>query len=166
MASVSRVTAVPALLAILLGLSACSDARGNFPAEIELEDELLSNAEAVFIEGCLISVFRLSDRASARVQEEGALFLDRLKPRDDTAPVLGRWLATPVQGTSYGASDRLRELGAATFAIAGCGEDNPFDRAVERALVRPGSYFSRTPNGEGLMVIAPKDNLAAFMYVG
>ena len=154
------------ILSLCAGLAACNDAHGNFPAAIELEETLVSNWEGAFVEGCHLSVYRLSARTAARLHDQGERFLAGSEPRERDAPALGPWLETPVSGSSPDAFDPLFQLGPPAYAIAGCGEENPYDRRIEDALLQPGSFYSLTENGEGLVLIAPKERIAAFLYVG
>jgi hypothetical protein len=153
-------------LALCAIVSACGDARGNFPAEIELEGALLVNADGFFREGCHVSVYRVSERTVARLRSRGVALLRGHGPRNDEAPAFREWLESPVSASANDQSDPLFDLGPPEYAIAGCGDDNPYERQIESALLEPGSFYSLTENGEGMLVVAPKTRIAAFMYVG
>lgn len=191
-AVVWAVAACLALALILLALLAAfvagvllwaryEDPRGRLPEQVETTRPAI-NATIVAANGsCLFYLYLLKDQTTAALRDEGLAFLgDSLPPKNDPRDSYGPWRETPLLlgGRNGEHSDpdgdgNMREI----KALRAGGECSiPREKSQKRALPpeietynvyqslrEPGGFYALTRNGEGMVIIDPRRELAVFL---
>ena len=149
-----------AAMAGALLLAGCNNLEDELPPRIEVGAEVTSVSNGFFIEGCRNAVFRLSESTAKQLKERGIAFLREAPASSGQAHRYSEWIETPVE---------LPE-GRSIFdamPVLPCGEQSDFPaREIESALRARGSFYALTDNGEGMLLVAPRQRLAAVFYVG
>jgi hypothetical protein len=150
------------LVSAALLLSFCTNVRHELPDEIEISDVIASSSAGFFMEGCASVVYRLSERTATQVTQRGQTFIREVDPPRNENPdnAYGDWTPTPV----IDPNDTIFAL----RALGGCnGERGDFHaRELRSALDAPGSFYALTSNREGMILVIPRERLAAFLYFG
>lgn len=160
----------------VFGLTTCAVldhqvAKGRLPSSVEVSRVTAVSQMSGGLEACIYVAYSITPASAARLEQGGLAFLEGARPsEDDARNPFGVWRRTPlaiderrrVRLEPGGGSIPLFALGA----NEGCGDgkDRPVD--ARRLLGRPGSFYSVTQNGEGLVVINPASAAAAFLYFG
>jgi hypothetical protein len=139
--------------------SACADGRQEFPAQIELEEQIASSASGFFMEGCASAEYRLSESTIKAIEADGLSFFRATQPAGGGLHVYRNWTETPLAPGERLPWDALG---------GGCDDSRSHLRAyqLERALQSSGNFYTFTENHEGMLLIVPSMKLAAFFYVG
>lgn len=140
------------------------------PIAIETDAVLAANSGFGLTQGCQAAVYRLSDSTIDRLEQDGIDFLQSSVPRTKNPNnPYQEWRETPgmidLAHNGQGARDTVYGL----YAMGGCSNrsDDAFhSREISQALTNPGSFYTITANREGIMIVAPKQKLAAYFYFG
>lgn len=164
---------LPAL--VLLASGYCTERLWNWerralPGAVVIDAVLTSSSDGGFREGCSSVVYQLADSTVAAIEKQGLSYLETGGPPPDENPEnrYGPWRETP------GEIDLARNLEGAAVdipaldAMGGCGSRSgrAFSRQIAAAVAKPGSFYMRTSNYEGIILVIPKERLAAYFYLG
>jgi hypothetical protein len=162
----------------LLVLGMCSylswdEPRGRLPPQIEVRRVLASDSKiGGFLEGCVFAAYQISETSAKDLERRGLPAIEGTVPAKDSASnPYGPWRATPLAiDEDHRYLDPATAGSKSLFALGAAGRcQSRGARAPISAwetLRQPGSFYSITRNGEGLIVIDPKRRLAVWMYFG
>lgn len=144
-------------------LTTNSNSAGYLPKELGNVQVLTSNVHLGLREGCDLHIFELETGVSNKIQEIGITYFDGdTKPRanrslkNKNTNLYSQWSYTPVPEDSYawGALNCSKET------------DRELIIRIRSGMENAGSYYIMTRNKEGVIVVLPNENLAAFLYYG
>ncbi|RZK03294.1 MAG: hypothetical protein EOO76_03195 [Novosphingobium sp.] len=141
------------------------------PMTIETDAVLAADSTFGLLEGCQAAVYRLSDRAATRLEHERIGFLrDGPAPRtENSSNPYQEWRETPGTIDLARNGEGARETIFGLYAMGGCNNgsgDDFHSREISQALTSPGSFYTVTANREGIIIVAPKQKVAAYFYFG
>ena len=146
------------ILAGTFVLAACTDLAEELPEQVEIGNVIATRSAGFFMESCNNAIYALSVETAEKVQNEGAEFLERRE--SGSKHHYSNWRETPAPVPEGGSV-------YSSYPILPCGEQDDFPhQKIEEALTRSGSFYALTPNGEGMLLVAPRQRIAAVFYVG
>lgn len=144
-------------------LTTNSNSAGYLPKKLGNVQVLTSNVQLGFIEGCDLYIFQLESSVSNKIKEIGITYFESdNKLRSDSSlkskntNPYSQWKSTPVPKDSY------------SWGALGCGKetDGELIRQIRNGMESASGYYIMTRNKEGVIVVLPNENLAAFLYYG
>lgn len=168
-----------AALILLFAWFEWDEPHGQLPSVVRTSEVLAFESAGFFREGSACGLYRLHPETIAGLRARGLAFLgtDTHPRKENESNRYAPWRETPLRFID---GDRVQldpvrppELLFSLHA-SGCRSGppgnilTPQDRVedVRRALAAPGSYFTVTGNGEGMIVVDPASGLAWFLYSG
>ncbi len=150
-----RSTTTAGLMAVL-ALAGCKDVRSEFPAGIELGEEIAASRS--FTGDCSSAEYRLSDETLDAIDAGATGFFYRLGETGGISEAYGPWTETPLR------PEQQRPWGA----FGGCGDDRDIGRAkdLDAVLQSSDSYYTFSKDGTTMLLIVPGMKLAAYFHVG
>ena len=139
---------------MLAGCGAPEWPEQHFPEQVEVEQTLFAESSYGMREGCTAILVELTERSSTLLQ-------------NPTRRVNGRWVTDPPKG--WTASPVKAGEGQSYYeaALNGCNDEGRRPLGdMAGAMQRPGAYFRKLNNGEGIAIIIPRAKLAGFFYFG
>lgn len=132
--------------------------RQALPPEVQSSEIIAFDSESALREGCAFGVYRITPDTAARFMRGDRLPAEwsrtPLEIEDDQYVHVGperRRVTLYANHASTCASDKVRRLGLNDY------------RAV---LGQPGNWYKIFNGGEGMILVAPGERLAWYMYVG
>ena len=152
---------------VQFGCGATEWERGVFPEKLSLRSVIASCHSSSLREGVAVAYLQLDPEAATRIRAEGiGYFADALVGRN--GEVLRPWAVTPLNIVS---NDLRDATGAIVYAwpMRGCNNDDialEVSNRISAEYEAGRAYYTTFNNGEGLLVVAPDMNLAAYYYFG
>jgi hypothetical protein len=160
------------LLGLLALLSWCNSPQrwiDQLPSAIAVDEVLDGDDQRGIPSGCFKVVYRLSQSTIDHLNRDGIRYLST-GTRGDENPRnrFGPWRETPrdidLETNGHG-SNTIFGL----YAMGGCSGKSSgkrYEGNLPAALEAPGSYYTVTSNREGIIIVAPRERLAAYFYFG
>lgn len=152
------------LIASATILTSCAPLEQDLPGMVKTDEVLASNSLGIFMEACAKTVFRLSEATANAASSQGLRFFEGMSPplNENSRNPYSEWKGTPILDDD-GQPSHVSAMGA----IGGCGElGNDYNKNLGHALAQKGNYYTLTQNEEGMIIVAPRSKLAAFLYFG
>lgn len=146
-----------------LKLTTNSNSAGYLPKKLGNVQVLTSNVHPGLREGCDLHIFELKAGISNKIKKIGITYFEGdTQPRaditlktKDTNPY-SQWSYTSVPEDSY------------SWSALNCGKetDRELINLIRSGMEGTSGYYIMTRNKEGVIVVLPNENLAAFLYYG
>jgi len=161
------------VFSLCLLLAGCSLPAGwerePFPEELPLGRVIGSCQSGGLREGIVVAFVELRPGAAAEIEKRGLAYFDGLVVGRNTT-TLQPWAKSPLEKPD--GINAVDSTGAPVYAwpMAGCGDradlDNPASLKAVSDFDEGNAFYTTFNNGEGLLIIAPRANVAGYFYFG
>jgi hypothetical protein len=146
------------MVSLQFKLTTNSNSAGYLPKQLGNVRVLASNVPTGLREGCDLHVFELEPDVSRKIKEIGMTYFEGVtKPRANSSlkerSPYSQWKYTPVPQDS------------SSWGTLNCNEetDTELINRIRSGMNRTGGYYTMTENKQGIILVLPNENLAAYL---